>query len=74
MTEYKKNEAIRNQALFSSTDIQNVYKSVTESPIAKAIVYIGFGLAAIYLGKVIMNQAADSIRAYKNLRSACQNQ
>ena len=74
MTDNKKNEALKNYSAITSTEIHGALKNLWDSKIIKTAIYIGAGIAVVYIGRIILNQAAEGIRSYKNFKSACLNQ
>lgn len=53
--------------------LSSAFSTAFDSKLVKAVLCIGVVVGIIYLGKHIMNQSADTIRAYKNLRDACKS-
>lgn len=66
MTAEKKREALKNYSAITSNEIHGAMKSLWDSKIVKTAVYIGAGIAVMYVGRIIINQAAEGIRSYKN--------
>lgn len=59
--------------LMTSSDIQGGLTNLWKSKTIRVGVYISVAIAAICVGRLILNEAAEGIRAVRNFKNACQN-
>ena len=76
MTDYKKTEALKNTNASKEIIqvIPNVFSSLWKSPLVKTAVYIGFGIGALYAGRLILDQVTAGVLSVKNFKAACKSQ